>query len=129
MRNRTRTVYKGNIDYRQWEGRYRSIELFNISRFNLNEYLDMYCEILLSFAQLNIALSSNSISRGNILAYPDMSEVFGFNYHSYVEYKYEASNLIDYNFKANHHPQFWFPTINGLLEKNNKTPNQKFGNE
>lgn len=129
MRSRTRTVYKGNIDYRQWEGRYRSIELFNPARFNLNEYLDMYCEILLSFAQLNKALSSNSISRGNILAYPDMSEVFGFNYHSYVEYKYEASNLIDYNFKANHHPQFWFPTLNSLLEKKNKTPNQKFGNE
>lgn len=123
---RAQRAYKGNIDYRQWEGRYRSIESFNSTRFNLNEFYDMYFEILISFALINLSLQSKTKSKGHILKYPDYSKDFGFNYHSYVEHKYEAEKLDNDNFDANHHPRFWFPTLNGLLNQKVEVLEKKY---
>ena len=87
-----------------------------------------YVDYLLSFSHFNCMLSEQKNDKLNLLSYPNLTEHFGFRYHTYLENKYSANELLDKHSISKEHPSRWFkytyPYFEQYLEQigRNSTP-------
>jgi len=62
-------------------------------------------------------LSEQSNEKGHLLAYPNLTHIFGFRYHTYLERKYSAQYALNISFKTDEHPSLWFKEMYLYFEK------------
>ena len=62
-------------------------------------------------------LSEESNEKGHLLAYPNLTHLFGFRYHEYLERKYSAEYAFNITFTPWEHPRYWFREIYPYFEK------------
>ena len=86
-------------------------------RESLAEFLPQYLEYVLSFAHFNAMLSEESNEKGHLLAYPNLTHLFGFRYHEYLERKYSAEYAFNIAFTPGEHPKYWFREMYPYFEK------------
>ena len=98
--------------------------LNHFRRERLTEFLPQYLEYVLSFSHFNVMLSEQSNEKGHLLAYPNLTHLFGFRYHEYLERKYSPESALNVSFIPEEHPKNWFremyPYFEQFLEKNKK---------
>ena len=94
------------------------VDFFNhFRRESLAEFLPLYFEYLLSFAHFNVMLSEQSNEKGHLLAYPNLTHIFGFRYHGYLERKYSAQYALNISFIPNEHPSHWLKEMYPYFKK------------
>ena len=86
-------------------------------RESLAEFLPLYLEYVLSFAHFNAMLSEENNEKGHLLAYPNLTHLFGFRYHEYLERKYSAEYAFNIAFTPGEHPKYWFREMYPYFEK------------
>jgi len=86
-------------------------------REHVAEFFEHYASYLLSFAHFNCMLGEQKNDRGNLLSYPNLTQQFGFRYHTYLEDRYSANEVIDEHFIAKEHPSLWFKNIYPYFEQ------------
>jgi hypothetical protein len=89
----------------------------HMKREHIAEFFENYADYLLSFAHFNCMLSEQKNDKFNFLTYPNLSELVGFRYHSYLEKKYSANEALDEAFISKEHPSFWFKNIYPYFEQ------------
>ena len=62
-------------------------------------------------------LSEESNEKGHLLAYPNLTHLFGFRYHEYLERKYSAEYAFNIAFTPGEHPKYWFKEMYPYFEK------------
>jgi len=62
-------------------------------------------------------LSEQSNEKGHLLAYPNLTHIFGFRYHEYLERKYSAQYALNISFIPNEHPSYWLKEMYPYFEK------------
>ena len=62
-----------------------------------------------------------SNDKENLLSYPNLTEEFGFRYHTYLEKKYSVDEILDKllveHFFAKEHPSLWFKNVYPYFEQ------------
>ena len=93
----------------------------HIRRDHLAEFFENYADYLLSFAHFNCMLSEQSNDKENLLSYPNMTQEFGFRYHTYLGKKYSVDEILDKllveHFFAKEHPSLWFKNVYPYFEQ------------
>ena len=62
-------------------------------------------------------LSEQSNEKGHLLAYPNLTHIFGFRYHGYLERKYSAQYALNISFIPNEHPSHWLKEMYPYFKK------------
>ena len=62
-------------------------------------------------------LGEQKNDRGNLLSYPNLTQQFGFRYHTSLEDRYSTNEVIDEHFIAKEHPSLWFKNIYPYFEQ------------
>ena len=86
-------------------------------RDHIAEFFENYAGYLLSFAHFNCMLGEQKNDRGNLLSYPNLTQQFGFMYHTFLENRYSAREVINKHFIAQEHPSLWFKNIYPYFEQ------------
>ena len=92
-----------------------------IKRGHIAEFFENYAGYLLSFAHFNCMLSEQKNDKFKFLTYPNLTELLGFRYHTYLENKYSVNDALDEAPLSKEHPSLWFkntyPYFEQYLEK------------
>ena len=89
----------------------------HMKREHIAEFFENYADYLLSFAHFNCMLGEQKNDKFNFLTYPNLSELLGFRYHTYLEKKYSANEALDETFISKEHPSLWFKNIYPYFEQ------------
>ena len=89
----------------------------NMRRDHIASFFENYADYLLSFAHFNCMLSEKANDKINLLSYPNLTKQFGFQYHTYLENKYEAKEVLDQYTISKEHPSLWFKNVYPYFEQ------------
>ena len=89
----------------------------HMRREHIADVFQNYADYLIAFSHFDCMLRRQKNDITNLLSYPNLDQQFGFRYHTYLENKYTATQVLDKYFISKEHPSFWFKNIYPYFEQ------------